>query len=127
MHLCKPPLKGVVKWKTKTLEIHFYSYLYLLIPDLLRQQHLFWFPTLTIISLFVEAVTSWSVLKKLFYFKQVLVYPKSSLLEVLYPTINFSEVWPRQIFLLIIVFTVPLKKVLNTSQRRLEDVLTRTV
>ena len=41
-------------------------------------------------------------------------------------TINLSEVWHRQILLQITVFAARLRKVLNTSRRHLENVLTRT-
>ena len=40
--------------------------------------------------------------------------------------INFSELWPRQILLLITVFGLRFRNVLKQSQRHLENVLTRT-
>ena len=79
---------------------------------LLRQQHIFWYTTLQKIYShfikfrYIQRVHSW---------------------EFFTLTINLSEVWPRQIFQYIFLFTVRLKSVLNTSWRCLEDVLTTTV
>ena len=72
MHLCKQSLKVEVKWKTKTWENKFLDLLLFIDFLFTEVATSFLIPYFSNnMSLFVEAVTSWSVLK-------VSVYQKSS-------------------------------------------------